>query len=147
MEKTILKKGFNEYYVFDGMLSEINSVAENFLSIYRINEDYDTCEFYINGEKMEEVWKSEWETITKDYMDYMRTSENNEVDYFVWWFMTDYIGLKYQYHCDCCGDCVYSKTISMDEFFEMLPTVEYHLDEPSANVSAVPLYFLSKKFS
>lgn len=38
----------------------------------------------------------------------------------------------------------YSKIISADEFFDILPTVEYHLDEPSANVSAVPLYFLSK---
>lgn len=38
----------------------------------------------------------------------------------------------------------YSKTISGDEFFDILPTVQYHLDEPSANVSAVPLYFLSK---
>lgn len=38
----------------------------------------------------------------------------------------------------------YSKVISADEFFDILPTVEYHLDEPSANVSAVPLYFLSK---
>ena len=38
----------------------------------------------------------------------------------------------------------YSKEISGDDFFNILPTVEYHLDEPSANVSAVPLYFLSK---
>ena len=38
----------------------------------------------------------------------------------------------------------FSKVISGDEFFDILPTVQYHLDEPSANVSAVPLYFLSK---
>lgn len=38
----------------------------------------------------------------------------------------------------------YSKLISGDEFFEKLPTVQYHCDEPSANVSTVPLYFLSK---
>ncbi len=38
----------------------------------------------------------------------------------------------------------YSKLISGDEFFNMLPTVQYHCDEPSANVSTVPLYFLSK---
>lgn len=113
MEKKILKDGFSEYYVFEGMLSEIDSVVENFLSIYRITEDYDTCEFFINGEKMENEWKSEWETIVKDYMDHMRTSESNEVDYFIWWFMESYIGLKYQYHCDCCGDSVYSKTINI----------------------------------
>ena len=38
----------------------------------------------------------------------------------------------------------YSKVISGDEFFNILPTVQYHCDEPSANVSTVPLYFLSK---
>lgn len=38
----------------------------------------------------------------------------------------------------------YSKLISGDEFFEILPTVQYHCDEPSANVSTVPLYYLSK---
>ena len=37
----------------------------------------------------------------------------------------------------------YSKVISGDEFFNILPTVQYHCDEPSANVSTVPLYFLS----
>lgn len=37
----------------------------------------------------------------------------------------------------------YSKVISGDEFFDILPTVQYHCDEPSANVSTVPLYFLS----
>ncbi len=38
----------------------------------------------------------------------------------------------------------YSKIISADEFFDILPTIQYHCDEPSANVSTVPLYFLSK---
>ena len=38
----------------------------------------------------------------------------------------------------------YSKVITGDEFFNILPTVQYHCDEPSANVSTVPLYFLSK---
>lgn len=38
----------------------------------------------------------------------------------------------------------YSKVISGDEFFDILPTVQYHCDEPSANVSTVPLYFLSR---
>ena len=37
----------------------------------------------------------------------------------------------------------FSKVISGDEFFDILPTVQYHCDEPSANVSTVPLYFLS----
>lgn len=37
----------------------------------------------------------------------------------------------------------YSKNISADEFFDILPTIMYHTDEPHANLSTVPLYFLS----
>ena len=36
-----------------------------------------------------------------------------------------------------------AKGISADEFFEALPAVQYHSDEPHANLSAVPLYFLA----
>lgn len=36
------------------------------------------------------------------------------------------------------------KKITSDEFFDILPTVMYHTDEPHANLSTVPLYFLSK---
>lgn len=38
----------------------------------------------------------------------------------------------------------YRKLISADEFFDALPKVEYYTDEPEANLSAVPLYYLSK---
>ncbi|MCL1858885.1 MAG: asparagine synthase (glutamine-hydrolyzing) [Oscillospiraceae bacterium] len=38
----------------------------------------------------------------------------------------------------------YKKIISSDEFFDVLPTVQYYCDEPYANLSGVPLYFLSK---
>ncbi len=38
----------------------------------------------------------------------------------------------------------FGKYISKEEFFEALPVVQYHTDEPEANLSAVPLYFLSK---
>lgn len=34
--------------------------------------------------------------------------------------------------------------ITGDDFFAALPSVQYHSDEPHANLSAVPLYFLSK---
>lgn len=36
------------------------------------------------------------------------------------------------------------KEISPDEFFNVLPDVQYHSDEPHANLSAVPLYYLSE---
>lgn len=35
------------------------------------------------------------------------------------------------------------KEITPDEFFEALPYVQYHSDEPHANLSAVPLFYLS----
>ncbi|MBR6916845.1 MAG: asparagine synthase (glutamine-hydrolyzing) [Clostridia bacterium] len=35
------------------------------------------------------------------------------------------------------------KEITPDEFFEALPSVQYHSDEPHANLSAVPLFYLS----
>lgn len=38
----------------------------------------------------------------------------------------------------------YQKHISSDDFFDALKTVEYHTDEPHANLSTVPLYFLSE---
>ena len=38
----------------------------------------------------------------------------------------------------------YQKKITSDEFFSYLPTIMYHTDEPHANLSTVPLYFLSK---
>ena len=38
----------------------------------------------------------------------------------------------------------YKKIVSSDEFFEALPKVQYHSDEPHANLSSVPLYFLAK---
>ena len=34
--------------------------------------------------------------------------------------------------------------ITADEFFDILPQIQYHTDEPHANLSTVPLYFLAK---
>ena len=36
------------------------------------------------------------------------------------------------------------KTISADEFFDAVPKVQYYSDEPHANLSSVPLYYLSE---
>jgi asparagine synthase (glutamine-hydrolysing) len=38
----------------------------------------------------------------------------------------------------------YGRYISKEEFFDALPRVQYHADEPEANLSAVPLLFLSQ---
>lgn len=38
----------------------------------------------------------------------------------------------------------YKKIMNADDAFEMLPTIQYHMDEPQSNLSSVPLYFLAK---
>lgn len=45
---------------------------------------------------------------------------------------------------DILGIENHKKIISADECFEMLPTIQYHMDEPQSNPSSVPLYFLAK---
>lgn len=46
--------------------------------------------------------------------------------------------------CEILGIENRKKEISPDDFFNAIPKVQYHSDEPHANLSAVPLYFLSK---
>lgn len=46
--------------------------------------------------------------------------------------------------CEVLGLKNLSKTISADEFFDVLPAIQYYADEPNANLSTVPLYFLSQ---
>ncbi|QAS53213.1 asparagine synthase (glutamine-hydrolyzing) [Halobacillus litoralis] len=36
------------------------------------------------------------------------------------------------------------KLISGEEFFEKVPAIQYHMDEPHANLSSIPLYFLAE---
>lgn len=38
----------------------------------------------------------------------------------------------------------YKKIITSEEFFNSIPKVQFHMDEPHANLSSVPLYFLSR---
>lgn len=38
----------------------------------------------------------------------------------------------------------YSKLISTEEYWDVLPTIQYHMDEPLADPSAVALYFVSQ---
>ncbi|AEB06288.1 asparagine synthase (glutamine-hydrolyzing) [Coriobacterium glomerans PW2] len=36
------------------------------------------------------------------------------------------------------------KMVSAEEFFQALPDIQYHMDEPQSNLSSVPLYFLAQ---
>ncbi|MCD7774543.1 MAG: asparagine synthase (glutamine-hydrolyzing) [Clostridiales bacterium] len=56
-----------------------------------------------------------------------------------------YSELKYaQEFAKTAGVENYSKKISADEFFEAAPLVQYYMDEPLPNPSAISLYFLTK---
>ena len=48
---------------------------------------------------------------------------------------------------ECIGATLTSVEVSADDFFSALPEVQYHSDEPYANLSAVPLYILTKRAS
>lgn len=48
---------------------------------------------------------------------------------------------------DEIGITNYGKLISTEEYWEALPKVQYHMDEPLADASAVALYFLSQSAS
>ena len=49
--------------------------------------------------------------------------------------------------CEILGMKHSRKHITADMFFDILPTVQYHSDEPHANLSAVPLYYLANMAS
>ena len=49
--------------------------------------------------------------------------------------------------CDILGMKHKQKDITPEMFFDILPTVQYHSDEPHANLSAVPLYYLANMAS
>lgn len=46
--------------------------------------------------------------------------------------------------CDILNIKNLTKIITSDEFFEIIPKVQYYSDEPHANLSNIPLYYLSE---
>jgi asparagine synthase (glutamine-hydrolysing) len=45
---------------------------------------------------------------------------------------------------DTLGIENYKELMTADQCFDMLPTIQYHMDEPQSNLSSVPLYFLAE---
>ncbi len=50
-------------------------------------------------------------------------------------------------HSEAVGIQNYSKTITTEEYWDAIPHVQYHMDEPLADASCVALYFVSKEAS
>ena len=56
-----------------------------------------------------------------------------------------YSELKYaEEYAHTIGVDIYTKKITADEYFDAVPTVQYFMDEPLPNPSAIALYFLTK---
>ena len=72
-------------------------------------------------------------------------SKNNKVKAFsVGYEEEKYSELSYaEEFADTIGLDIYTKKVSADEFFGIAPTVQYHMDEPLPNPSALPLYFVA----
>ena len=56
-----------------------------------------------------------------------------------------YSELKYaEEYAKTIGVDIFTKKITADEYFDAVPTVQYYMDEPLPNPSAIALYFLTK---
>ena len=49
--------------------------------------------------------------------------------------------------CQTLGLKTQVRMLSADEYFSVLPKIQYYMDEPEANLSSVPLYFLAQAAS
>lgn len=101
----LLKKQLNEtdhYTIMSEVFSLEIPVAQ------RITEDNETCELFLDGKSEKEITSDDINSLVVEFCDYLKTDLDNS-DWFLWSFMEDIIGLKYQYSCDCCGDSVYSR--------------------------------------
>lgn len=57
-----------------------------------------------------------------------------------------YSELKYaEEYAKTIGVDIFTKKITADEYFDAVPTIQYYMDEPLPNPSAIALYFLTKK--
>jgi len=116
------KKSYNEYR------EELKNVLEDSIKYHQITSDVEVGTYLSGGVDSSYVASfahpDKSFTVGFDLKGFDETKMAKD--------LSDIIGIKN-----------YSKYVSGDEFFEILPTIVYHTDEPHANLSTVPLYFLS----
>lgn len=116
------KKSYNEYK------DELKSVLEDSIKYHQITSDVEVGTYLSGGVDSSYVaafaHPDKSFTVGFDLKGFDETKMAKD--------LSDIIGIKN-----------YSKYVSGDEFFQILPTIVYHTDEPHANLSTVPLYFLS----
>ena len=130
-----IKKYFNYEYneqklEFEKLVDSIHKNIEHSVEIHRISDDTVKVGAFLSGgidsSYVVSVFKPD-ETFSVGF-DY--GEKFNETNYSK--ELSDILGIQNK-----------RKLINADEFFEALDKVQYYSDEPHANLSAVPLYFLS----
>ena len=130
-----IKKYFNYTYEekkqeLDKLVDSIHKNIEHSVDIHRISDDTVKVGAFLSGgidsSYVVSVFKPD-ETFSVGF-DY--GEKFNETNYSK--ELSDILGIQNK-----------RKLINADEFFDVLDKVQYYSDEPHANLSAVPLYFLS----
>ena len=112
----------------EGVIKEVDNVMEDSINMHKIS-DVEVGSFLSSGVDSSFVAASfkgdKTFTVGFDYDKY------NEIEYAK--ELSESIGIDN-----------YNKTITTEEYWNILPTVQYHMDEPLADASAVALYFVSQ---
>lgn len=118
----------DESLTLDEVVDEIDDVMQDSIKMHKVS-DVEVGSFLSSGVDSSYVAScfhgDKTFTVGFDYQDY------NEIDYAK--------TLSEKIEIDN-----YSKLITEDEYWDILPTVQYHMDEPLADASAVALYFVSQ---
>lgn len=114
---------------FETLKKELNEVLEESIKYHQITSDVEVGSYLSGG-----VDSSYVVSVAKPDKTFSVGFKENGFDETTYAKdLSDLLGVKnYQNH------------ISKEDFFKVLPTVQYHTDEPHANLSTVPLFFLSK---
>lgn len=133
--KIKIKKYFNYTYEekkieFDKLVDNLDKNIRKSVDIHRISDDNVKVGSFLSGgidsSYVVSILKPD-ETFSVGF-DFEKFNETNYAKE-----LSDILGIQNK-----------RKLINADEFFDALDKVQYYSDEPHANLSAVPLYFLSK---
>ncbi len=113
---------------FDDYVSEIETMVEESVKAHKIS-DVPVGSFLSGGVDSSYITANLMPRHTFSVgFDYDKFNETNEA-----MRLSEILGVEH-----------HAEMISADECFEAFPKIQYHMDEPQANPSSVPLWFLSK---
>ena len=119
----------NNKKTYQEMKEELTSILEDSIKYHKITSDVPVASYLSGGVDSSYVVgvarPDESYSVGFSYEGFDETKYAKE--------LSDKLGIKN-----------FQKKISADEFFEAIPDVMWHSDEPDANLSAIPLYYLSE---